>query len=219
MKAWGLPVNPHTRCFDSIDAVIAHAQEWDDKRNTLDFQTDGLVIKVNDFDQRERLGTREEPALGDRVQVRGRAGDDEVVDISVQVGKTGKLTPVADLEPVQLAGTTVRRASLHNADEIEPQGHPRRRHGRGREGRRDHPPGGPRRGRRPRRQRECRLSSRRTCPNCGGPVVRDRTRSIYRCTNPPVGLPRAAQGGLRWFASRDAMDIEGLGEKLIEQLV
>src|SRR5262249_10808004 len=111
---------PYTARYDSIDQVIEHAERWSGQRNTLDFQTDGLVVKVDDFDQRERLGARtKSPRWTIAYKYEAEQAVTRLTGIKVQVGKTGKLTPVADLEPVVLAGTTVKRASLHNADEIE----------------------------------------------------------------------------------------------------
>ncbi len=119
LKEWGIPVSPHNALYESIDEVIAHAERWQTLRNELDFQTDGLVIKVDDIRQRERLGTRSKsPRWVIAFKYAAEQAVTKVLQIGVQVGKTGKLTPVADLTPVALAGTTVRRASLHNADEI-----------------------------------------------------------------------------------------------------
>ena len=101
MKAWGMPVSALTRCYDSIDAVIEHAREWELKRNTLDFQTDGLVIKVDDLDQRQRLGARSKsPRWTIAFKYEAEQAITKISHIGVQVGKTGKLTPVADLVPV-----------------------------------------------------------------------------------------------------------------------
>jgi DNA ligase (NAD+) len=120
MKAWGIPISPHTARYDSIDEVIEHARRWSDQRNTLDFQTDGLVVKVDDLSQRDRLGARSKsPRWTIAFKYEAEQAVTRLTGITVQVGKTGKLTPVAELEPVLLAGTTVRRASLHNADELE----------------------------------------------------------------------------------------------------
>ena len=195
LKDWGIPVSPHNAVYDTIDEVIAHAERWADQRNTLDFQTDGLVVKVDDLGQRERLGTRSKsPRWVIAFKYEAEQAVTKIVGISVQVGKTGKLTPVADLTPVPLAGTTVKRASLHNADEIAPQGRPGRRHGRDPEGRRDHPPGRPRRGRGPRRRRRSPFDFPTHCPSCGAPVDREPRRGRLPLLEPPVGLPRAAQG-------------------------
>ena len=119
LKAWGVPVSPHNALYHTIDEVISHAERWQTLRNDLDYQTDGLVIKVDDIRQRERLGTRSKsPRWVIAFKYAAEQAVTKIVHIGVQVGKTGKLTPVADLTPVVLAGTTVKRASLHNADEI-----------------------------------------------------------------------------------------------------
>src|SRR5262249_18536820 len=108
LKEWGIPVSPYTKCYDSIDEVIAHAQTWEHQRNTLDFQTDGLVIKVDDLNQRQRLGARSKsPRWTIAFKYEAEQAITKISHIGVQVGKTGKLTPVADLVPVRLAGTTV----------------------------------------------------------------------------------------------------------------
>ena len=219
MKAWGVPVSDLTRCYDSIDAVIEHAREWDQKRNTLDFQTDGLVVKVDDLDQRRRLGARSKsPRWTIAYKYEAEQAITKITHIGVQVGKTGKLTPVADLLPVHLAGTTVKRATLHNADEIArkdirigdtvviqkageiiPQ--VVRVEHEGRDG------------------SEVPFVFPTRCPNCGAPIVRDPHEVDYRCSNPPSLCTEQLKGRLKYFAHRDAMDIDGLGDKLIDQLV
>jgi DNA ligase (NAD+) len=218
-KEWGIPVSQLTRTHDSIEAVIEHVREWENRRNTLDFQTDGLVIKVDDLGQRERLGARSKsPRWSIAFKYEAEQAITKITNISVQVGKTGKLTPVADLVPVRLGGTTVKRATLHNAEEIArkdirvgdtvviqkageiiPQ--VVRVEHEGRDG------------------SEVPFIFPTLCPNCGAPVVRDPDEVDFRCSNPPSACTEQLKGRLRYFAHRDAMDIDGLGEKLIEQLV
>ena len=174
--------------------MIDHAKRGQSRRNTLDFQTDGLVIKVDDLDQRARLGTRSKsPRWVIAFKYEAEQAVTKILAINVQVGKTGKLTPVADLTPVPLAGTTVKRASLHNADEIA---------------RKDVRVGdtvviqkaGEIIPQVVRVEVEARDGSERpfvfptTCPSCGGPVVREPGEVDFHCTNPPSKLPRAAQG-------------------------
>jgi DNA ligase (NAD+) len=219
MKRWGLPVSPLSRCYDSIDEVIEHARKWEDQRNTLDYQTDGLVIKVDDLDQRERLGARSKsPRWVIAFKYEAEQAITKILHIGVQVGKTGKLTPVADLAPVRLGGTTVKRATLHNADEIA---------------RKDIRVGdtvviqkaGEIIPQVMRVEHDARDGSEIPyvfpihCPNCGAKVVRDPHEVDFRCSNPPSACSEQLKGRLRYFAHRDAMDIDGLGEKLIEQLV
>jgi DNA ligase (NAD+) len=219
LKRWGIPVSPHTKCYDSIDEVIAHAQEWEHKRNMLDYQTDGLVIKMDDLGQRERLGARSKsPRWAIAFKYEAEQAITKINHIGVQVGKTGKLTPVADLVPVRLAGTTVKRATLHNADEIA---------------RKDIRVGdtvviqkaGEIIPQVVRVEHDARDGSEQPfvfpthCPNCGAPVVRDPHEVDYRCSNPPSACTEQLKGRLKYYAHRDAMDIDGLGDKLIEQLV
>src|SRR5205807_3607948 len=113
------PVAPHIEAFDTIDKVIEYCNSWADRRNDLAYDTDGMVIKVNDFAQRKRLGMTSKAA---RWVVAYKFAAEQVLTkllkIDLQVGKLGTLTPVAHLAPVRLAGTTVSRASLHNADYI-----------------------------------------------------------------------------------------------------
>ncbi len=219
LKSWGVPISPHTVRYDSIDEVIAHAQRWNQERNTLDFQTDGLVIKVDDLNQRERLGTRSKsPRWTIAFKYEAEQAITRLLGIHVQVGKTGKITPVADLEPVVLAGTTVKRASLHNADELE---------------RKDIRIGDAvviqkageiipqvvRVETEARKGTETAFHFPRTCPSCGSKVERTGDEVDYYCTSPASHCPDQLKEWLRWFAHRDAMDVEGLGEKLIDQLV
>jgi DNA ligase (NAD+) len=219
IRGWGVPISPHTAVFDSIDAVIEHAQVWSEKRNTLDFQTDGLVIKVDDLDQQARLGARSKsPRWMIAFKYEAEQAVTKIVGISVQVGKTGKLTPVADLTPVPLAGTTVKRASLHNADEIlrkdikigdtvviQKAGEIIPQVVRVEVAARD--------------GSERAYPFPKTCPSCGAPVEREPGEVDFHCTNSAAKCPDQLKEWIRWFAHRDAMDIDGLGTKLIDQLV
>ena len=212
-------MSPYTACYDTIEQVIEHAQRWSDQRNTLDFQTDGLVVKVDDLGQRERLGARSKsPRWTIAFKYEAEQAITRLVGITVQVGKTGKLTPVAELEPVLLAGTTVKRASLHNADEIE---------------RKDVRVGDAvviqkageiipqvvRVEADARKGDETAFAFPRICPSCGAAVERSADEVDFYCTNSPSRCPEQLKEWIRWYAHRDAMDIDGLGEKLINQLV
>ena len=201
LNAWNLPISPYNAHFDDIEAVIRHAEEWATRRNTLDFQTDGLVIKVDDLAQRERLGARSKsPRWVIAFKYAAEQAITRVRDITVQVGKTGKLTPVADLDPVSLAGTTVKRATLHNSDEIarkdirigdtvviEKAGEiiPQvvRVEIEGRDG------------------SERIFTFPDVCPSCGGEVVREEGEADYRCKNPPSKCPEQLKELIRWFAT------------------
>ncbi len=219
MKSWGIPVSAYTACYETIDQVIEHAQNWSERRNTLDFQTDGLVVKVDDLSQRERLGARSKsPRWTIAFKYEAEQAVTRLVGITVQVGKTGKLTPVAELEPVLLAGTTVKRASLHNADEIE---------------RKDVRVGDAvviqkageiipqvvRVEADARNGDETLFHFPRSCPSCGAKVERTADEVDFYCTSSPSRCPDQLKEWMRWYAHRDAMDIDGLGEKLINQLI
>ncbi|MEO6807915.1 MAG: NAD-dependent DNA ligase LigA, partial [Isosphaeraceae bacterium] len=219
IKHWGIPVTPQTVRLDTIDEVIEHAQAWESQRNTLDFQTDGLVVKVDDLGQRARLGTRSKsPRWVIAFKYEAEQAVTRIEDIQVQVGKTGKLTPVAYLTPVPLAGSTVKRASLHNADEIA---------------RKDVRIGDTvviqkageiipqvvRVETDARSGTEVPFTFPTTCPCCGAPAARDPGEVDFRCTNPPNACPDQFKEQLRFFAHRNAMEIDDLGSKLIHKLV
>jgi DNA ligase (NAD+) len=217
LESYGFPVNPHYKRLETIDEVIEWCESWKDKRNDLPFDTDGMVIKVDDLAQREKLGiTSKSPRWVVAYKFAAEQALTRLKDIELQVGKLGTLTPVAHLEPVKLAGTTVARASLHNeeflhskdirvgdmvvvekAGEIIPyvvRSEPSLRTG-----------------------KEKPFTFPKTCPVCGASVQKDKAGAFYRCT----GSECVAQlkRKLRAFAMRNAMDIEGLGEEIIEQLV
>jgi DNA ligase (NAD+) len=218
LKRYGFPVSPNIVSFDAIDGVIDYCNSWSTKRNELPYETDGMVIKVNDFAQRRKLGTTSKsPRWVIAFKFAAEQGLTKLVSIEVHVGKLGTLTPVANLEPVKLAGTTVSRASLHNADFIETKdirvgdivvvekageiipyvvrSEPEARTG-----------------------GEKIFHFPKTCPSCGSPVERGKNGIFYRCTAGRQ-CPGQIKEVLRAYARRSAMDIEGLGEKIIEQLV
>ena len=217
LARWGLPPTPLVECFPTFDAAVAHCDELIERLHELDFEVDGFVLKVNDFAQRERLGaTSKSPRWLIAYKFEKYEATTRLNHIRVQVGKTGAITPVADLEPVQLAGTTVSRASLHNADEIE---------------RKDIRVGDTvvveKAGKiiphivrvekhlRPAGSRPFHFPTK--CPECKTPLVRDEGGVYIRCPNPLC--PAQLKERIRYFASRSAMDIEGLGDKLVDQLV
>ena len=217
IRAYGLPATPFVKCFRSLDAALEYGDQLIDGLHNLDFEVDGLVIKVNDFAQREKLGnTSKSPRWLVAYKFEKYEATTRLREIRVQVGKTGAVTPVAELEPVELAGTTVSRASLHNADEIERKDvrvgdtvvvekagkiiphivrvekHERK-------------PGLPR------------FVYPTKCPECQTSLVKDEGGVYIRCPN--LQCPAQAKERIRYFATRNAMDIEGLGDKLIDQLV
>lgn len=212
----GLRVNPERQRVESIDDVIDYVGEWRERRAELDYETDGIVIKVDDFSLQEQLGTT---ASNPRWAIAYKFPAEEAVtivrDIEVTVGRTGAVTPTAILEPVTLAGTTVQRASLHNADYIREKDirlgdHvfvrkagdiipevvkpiPEQRTG---------------------EERVYRMPAR--CPECESDLVHLEDEVALRCMNPEC--PAQTREGIIHFASRNAMNIEGLGEKVATQL-
>ncbi len=218
LREFGFATNPHTQSFDSIDEVLKYCDSWEHRRNELPYETDGLVVKVNDFSQQQRLGTTaKSPRYVIAYKFAAEQKITKLLRIDVDVGKQGTLTPVATLEPVQLAGTTVNRASLHNADFIkskdirvgdmvvvEKAG--------------EIIPYIVRSEQAVRTGKEKEWSMPTECPSCGGPVVRDEGGAFYRCKRGPK-CPGVLKKQIRSFATRNAMDIEGLGEKIIVQFV
>ena len=214
---YGLPPTPNVESFKGIDATIQHCEELVEQLHDLDFEVDGLVIKLNNFEQRERLGTTSKSRRWliaykwEKWEATTRLNE-----IRVQVGKTGAITPVAELEPVELDRTIVSRASLHNADEIERKDvrvgdvvvvekagriipHIVRVEKHERQG----------------TPRKFKFPTK--CPECKTSLVKDEGGVYIRCPN--LACPAQVKERIRYFASRQAMDIEGLGDKLVEQLV
>ncbi len=217
LKSFGLPVSPHSEKCEDIDAVLAVCNRWETERANLAFEIDGMVIKVDSAAQRRRLGsTSKAPRWAIAYKFPAQVARTVVRRIAVQVGKTGVLTPVAEMDPVPLAGTVVRRATLHNfeelakkdirvgdtveiqkAGEIIPQVL-------------RHIP-------------ELRPADAEPtpvpteCPVCCSEVHRDPEGVYLRCVN--ATCPAQLKERLRYYASRGAMDIEGLGPAVIEELV
>ncbi len=208
----GFPVNRERQTFDDIESVIAYGQEWMSRRDTLDYEADGIVIKVDSIEQQRRLGSvGGDPRWAIAYKFPAREAITKIVDITVNVGRTGVVTPNADLEPVEIGGVTVRNASLHNADYIS---------------QRDIRVGdyvtvkragdvipyviGP-------------VIERRTgdeapyhfpthCPACDTPLERDAGGVAWRCPNFGI-CPAQVVRRIEHFVSRSAMDIEGIGKK------
>jgi DNA ligase (NAD+) len=217
IRRFGIPVVPHSGVLSTIEEVLIYCRQVLDERGTLDYETDGLVIKVNSLIQRDRLGvTSKFPRWLIAYKVELWQSSTQIKDIHVQVGKTGTLTPVAELQTVEIAGTKVSRANLHNADEIERKDirigdnvivekagkiipHIVRVELEKRSG------------------HEKKFLFPKRCPICHGEVGRDEGGVYIRCLNP--SCPAQLKERLRFFASRRAMDIEGLGPALIDQLV
>ncbi|MCX8117180.1 MAG: NAD-dependent DNA ligase LigA [Desulfobacterota bacterium] len=215
LPKWGLRTNPHIRHCRHIEEVIDYYHEMNERREKLPYEIDGIVIKVDRLDLQARLGEiSRSPRWALAFKFAPKQETTKILDIIVQVGRTGVLTPVAVMEPVKVGGVEVSRATLHNQDEIDRldvrigdtvivqragdvipevvQVIPSRRTG---------------------REKKFRMPMK--CPACGADVVKE--EALYRC----IGLdcPAQLKGRIRHFASKRAMDIDGLGVKLIDQLV
>jgi DNA ligase (NAD+) len=214
---WGLPVEPHWRRCAGIEALIEFCHEWADKRHSLGFDTDGVVIKLDAIEQRRRLGTTSKfPRWAVAFKFPAEQKNTLLKQIAVNVGRTGAVTPFAVLEPVFVGGTTVSMATLHNADDIA------RKDIRERDWVIVEKAGdviprvvGPVLSRRPADSVPWVMPS--TCPQCGSQIHREEEEAVWRCEN--VSCPAKLQRGLEHFASRGAMNIEGLGESLVAQLI
>ncbi|MCD9017805.1 NAD-dependent DNA ligase LigA [Parachryseolinea silvisoli] len=217
LEDWGFNISPTYRKCKSIDDVLAYIDEWETKRADLPLETDGVVIKVNDIDQQRQLGfTAKSPRWAIAYKYKAESMSTRLNGVAYQVGRTGAVTPVAELEPVLLAGTTVKRASLHNANEIarldlrigdyvfvEKGGEiipkvtavdlARRR-----------PELVP-------------LQYTQTCPVCGTPLIREEGEAAFYCPNVNGCAPQI-RGRIEHFIQRKAMDINSLGEQTIRQL-
>jgi DNA ligase (NAD+) len=217
LEKTGFKVNPHRALCKNIDEVIDFCNDMETKRDGLNYDIDGVVVKVNSTALQQEFGaTTKAPRWAIAYKYPARQATTKLLAISVQVGRTGALTPVANLQPVQLAGTTVGRASLHNEDEIKRlglkigdwvlieksgeiipqvlQNIPAKRDG-----------------------SETEFKFPKTCPVCGFPARRPEGEAVTRCTNPDC--PAKLKGRLLYFSMRKAMDIEGLGDVLVDQLV
>ncbi|MEA2022018.1 MAG: NAD-dependent DNA ligase LigA, partial [Candidatus Caldatribacteriota bacterium] len=217
LKKIGFKVNPHIKLCEDIEGAINYCQEWINKKDVLDYEIDGMVIKVNSLKMRKELGaTTRSPRWAIAYKFPAQKVTTKVRNIIIQVGRTGALTPVAILDPVKVSGSVVQRATLHNEDEIK--------------------------------KKDIRIGDtvlvqkageiipeiikvmkeRRTgqekefvmpdfCPVCGSKVFRVEGEAVSRCES--LACPAQIKQRIRHFASRDAMDIEGLGPAIVEQLV
>jgi DNA ligase (NAD+) len=214
----GLPVSPYARRCQSLDDVLAYIAEWSARRATLPYGTDGVVVKVDSLDQQADLGaTSQAPRWAIAYKFPAEQAETRVVDISVYVGRTGALTPVAALEPVRVSGVIVRRATLHNEDEmrrkdirigdhviVQRAGEvipevvrvlPEKRTG---------------------AERPFEMPA--ACPVCGSPVERRSGEAVSRCTGGAT-CPAQILERLIHFGSRGALNIEGVGPKLLQQML
>ncbi|HHF43123.1 MAG TPA: NAD-dependent DNA ligase LigA [Candidatus Aminicenantes bacterium] len=217
LKELGFKINPHVRLCGSVKEVIDYYEYWKDRRDDLDYDVDGIVVKVNSTRQQQALGsTAKFPRWAIAYKFPARQATTKIIDIKVQVGRTGALTPVAILEPVQLSGTTISRSTLHNEEEI------RRKDIRigdyvliERSG--DVIPKVVSVMKERRTGQEKPFSFPTRCPVCGSPVFKPEGEVISRCINP--SCPARLRESLLHYASRRAMNIEGLGEALVDQLL
>ncbi|BAZ38497.1 DNA ligase, NAD-dependent [Calothrix sp. NIES-4101] len=217
LQKMGFKVNPNMKLCHSLPEVSEYYENWDTERLSLPYMTDGVVVKINIFKLQEQLGfTQKFPRWAVALKYAAEEAPTVVENISVNVGRTGALTPLAEMRPVQLAGTTVSRATLHNGDRIN--------------------------------QLDIRIGDtvivRKAgeiipevlrvlkelrpdgtepfimpthCPVCGQPVVREKDEAVSRCVN--ASCPAILKGSIEHWVSRDALDIRGMGEKLVHQLV
>lgn len=217
LQELGFRVNPHRQLCDGLQSVQEYYQYWDSRRQSLPYLTDGVVVKLNDLALQAQLGfTQKFPRWAIALKYPAEEAPTVVESITVQVGRTGALTPVAELKPVQLAGTTVSRASLHNGDRISelnlhigdtvivrkageiipeivrvlPELRP---------------------------EKAKAFVMPHACPECSEPVVKLASEAATRCIN--ADCPAIIRGSLIHWASRNALDINGMGEKLVQQMV
>jgi DNA ligase (NAD+) len=217
LRGWGLPVEPHWAACEGIDAVVAFCERWRERRHDMEFETDGVVIKVDDLASRQPLGTTSKfPRWAVAFKFPAQQARTKLLRIAVNVGRTGAVTPFAMLEPVKLAGSTLSMATLHNAEDVA---------------RKDIRDGdtvilekggdvipkvvGPVLAERPQAAQPWVMPTE--CPACGSALQRPEGEVVYRCEN--VSCPARIRRALEHFASRGAMDIEGLGEAIVDGLV
>jgi DNA ligase (NAD+) len=217
LASWGLPVERHYRKCGGITEVLEFCREWAEARRELEFDTDGVVVKVDDLALRDRLGTTAKfPRWATAFKFPAQQAHTKLLAIRVNVGRTGANTPYAVLEPVVVAGSTISMATLHNAEDIE---------------RKDIREGdtvviekagdviprvvAPVLSLRPADSRRWEMPKQ--CAACGSHLARDEDEVVWRCEN--TSCPARLRRGLEHFASRSAMNIEGLGESLVDQLI
>ncbi len=212
----GFPVNPEIAVLDDLDDVAAHCLSWQERRHDLAYEIDGVVVKLDDLARRERLGaTSRAPRWAIAYKFPPEERTTRLLDIQVSIGRTGRATPFAVLEPVLVAGSTVSMATLHNQDQVAIK---------------DVRPGdtvivrkagdvipevvGPVLAERPRGARRWVFPT--DCPECGTELVRPEGEAVHRCPN--LACPARVAGAIEHFVSRSAMDVEGFGEQRVQQL-
>ncbi|HEY7358068.1 MAG TPA: NAD-dependent DNA ligase LigA, partial [Ktedonobacterales bacterium] len=220
LRAWGFPVNDNARLFDNLEDVIAFCLDWQQRRFQLPYEIDGVVVKINDRHQQDELGVvAHDPRWAIAFKFPPIQQTTRLLNIDVNVGRTGALIPVAVLEPVNIGGTIIKAASLHNENDI------RRKDLRVGdwvvlqragdvipqvvkpiiEKRPDPPPP------------EYRLPDK--CPSCSASVIRNEDEAMAYCSNLPENCPAQLTELIRHFVSRGAMDIDGMGDELCDDLI
>ena len=216
LQVAGFKVNPRHKLAKDLEQVMEFVNETDSVRDSLPYEIDGVVVKVDRVGLQDELGfTGKAPRWAIAYKFAARAGETLIEDILVQVGRTGKLTPVAALRPVSIGGTTVTRATLHNMDEIERLGIKIGDWAEVERGGDVIPKVVKVLEDKPRGAREFHMPER--CPVCGGHVVRAAGEADHRCVN--ANCPAKLHESIRHFASRGVMNIEGMGDALVNQLV
>jgi DNA ligase (NAD+) len=217
LKEWGLPVNPHLRHCSTIEGVIDYCRSWQERRDSLDYEIDGIVIKVNRLSFQRRLGVvGRDPRWAVSYKFPGRVATTRLLEIGINVGRTGALNPYAVLEPVQLGGVTIKTATLHNADDIQKKDIRKgdlvvvKRAG-------DVIPQvvGPVREKRTGHEKKFEYPQK--CPVCDSPVLKEESGVLAYCSNHQCPAQRLES--LKHFVSQGAMDIRGLGAQTLEKLI
>ncbi len=218
LKEWGVRVNTNSKLCKDMNEVIEYCKIWQDKRDNLPYEIDGIVVKVNSFTQQKKLGfTLKSPRWAVSYKFPARQATTKVLKIDFGVGRTGVITPVAILDPVPCGGVTIKHATLHNFDEIKRLGI--------RVGDRviieragEVIPKVIKVVESVRTGKEKEFKIPENCPACAGKISKEKEEDVaYRCINP--SCPAQLEAGLMHFASRTALDIEGMGESVIKQLV
>ena len=217
LGGWGFPVNPHHRSHAGLPSVIEYCQSWEERRDTIDYEVDGVVVKVDRLDLQDRLGAvSREPRWAIAYKFASQVAATRLVEIRINVGRTGALNPYAILEPVELGGVTIRTATLHNQEDIR---------------KKDIRPGdrvlikragdvipqvvGP--VDKDQEGREEPYAYPAECPECGTPIVQDPDEALVYCRN--RNCPAQRFESLKHFVSRAALDIRGLGPKTLRKLL
>jgi DNA ligase (NAD+) len=217
MKKAGFKINPLAKLCNTLEEVIEFCNELEEKRDDLDYEIDGAVIKVNSLEHQRTLGaTTKHPRWAIAYKFKARQATTKLLDIRIQVGRTGALTPVAVLEPVELGGVTVSRATLHNEDEVKRKGLKIgdivlvERSG-------DVIPQVVKAVAEKRKGDEREFEMPKKCPECGGDVQRPEGEAVIRCQN--IQCPAQLRRRISHFAAKGAMDIENLGPETVDKLL